>query len=66
MDGESKLGAADNFMQTVCVGGLFIVDKQVGYDRRHNMHRCKKEYERRLRHWAKNFKRRRQFIDIII
>ena len=66
MDRNSKLGVPGKAIQTICVGGVYVVDKRVGYDRRHKMHKCKKEYDRRLCHWAKNFKRRRQSIDIVI
>ncbi|MFT5840329.1 MAG: hypothetical protein ACI9UT_002840 [Flavobacteriales bacterium] len=66
MDRKSKFEQPIKAMQTVCVGGVFIIDKRIGYDRRLIIHKCKKEYERRLSHWANNFKRRRQFINIII
>jgi len=69
MDRNSKLGVPEKAIQTVCVGGVYVVDKRVGYDRRHKIHKIhksQKEYERRLCNWAKNFKRRRQSIDIVI
>ena len=66
MDRTSRLGVADTAIQTIYVGGVFIIEKRMGYDRRHKMHKCPKKYERRLSNWAKNFKRRRQFIDIVI
>jgi hypothetical protein len=66
MDRNSRLGAPDKAMQTVCVGGVYIMDKRVGYDRRYKMCKCPKQYERRLYNWTKNFKRRRQSVDIVI
>lgn len=66
MDRNSKLSLPDKAIQTVCVGGVFIIDKRVGYDRRYKMFKCPKEYDRRLYYWAKNFKRRRQSIDIVV
>lgn len=53
-------------MQTICVGGVFIIEKRVGYDRRLKRHKGIKKYERRLSNWEKNFKRRRPFVNIII
>jgi hypothetical protein len=64
MDRNSKLGLPDKALVTVYVGGVYVIDKRVGYDRRHKMHKCLKKYDRRLCNWAKNFKRRRQYIDI--
>jgi len=66
MDRNTKLGVPEKAIQTVCVGGVYVIDKRVGYDRRHKIHKSQKEYERRLCNWAKNFKRRRHSIDIII
>jgi hypothetical protein len=66
MNRNSKLGVPEKAIQTVCVGGVYVLDKRVGYDRRHKMQKSQKEYDRRLSHWAKNFKRRRQSIDIVI
>ena len=66
MHKNSIFRAPDKALQTVCVGGVFIIDKRLGYDRRLKIHKCKYEYERRLSHWAKNFKRRRQSINISI
>ncbi|MFT6779003.1 MAG: hypothetical protein ACJAV1_002946 [Paraglaciecola sp.] len=66
MDRNPRFGTPSKALQTVCVGGVFIIDKRLGYNRRLKIHKCKNEYERRLSNWAKNFKRRRQFINIII
>jgi hypothetical protein len=75
MDRYSRFVSPDKAIQTVCVGGVYIIDKRIGYDRRHKMHKMhkvhkmhkwQKKYERRLSHWAKNFNRRRQFIDVFI
>lgn len=66
MNRNSRLGVPDKTIQTVCVGDVYVIDKRVGYDRRHNMHTWPKEYDRRLCNWAKNFKRRRQAIDIVV
>jgi hypothetical protein len=66
MDRNSRLGVPDKAIQTVCVGGVYVINKRIGYDRRHRMPKCQKEYERRLSNCSKNFKRRRQFIDIVV
>jgi hypothetical protein len=66
MDRNSRPGLQDKVLKPVCVGGIFIIYKRIGYDRRHKIHKCRKEYERRLSNWAQNFKRRRQSIDIVV
>ena len=64
MDRNSESGV--KAIPTVCVDGIYIIDKRGSYNRRHKIQTCKKNYERRLFNWAKNFKRRRQLIDIVI
>ena len=66
MDRYSEHVLPDKAIQTVCVGGVYIIDKRVGYDRRYKIFKCPKEYDRRLYYWAKNFKLRRQSIDIVV
>lgn len=66
MDSNSKFRESPNALQTVCVSGVFIIEKRVGYDRRVKRQKCIKKYERRLSNWAKNFKRRRPFVNIVI
>lgn len=66
MDRRAKFRGAPKAMQTICVGGVFIIEKRVGYDRRLKRHKGIKKYERRLSNWEKNFKRRRPFVNIII
>jgi hypothetical protein len=66
MDRNSRLSLPDKAIQTVCVGGVYIIDKRVGYDRRYKLCKYPKQYERRLYNWTKNFKRRRQSVDIVI
>ena len=66
MDRNSKFGLTDNALKTVCVDGVFIVDKRLGYDGRHKTHKCKKEYERRIIYINQNCNRRRRCSDINI
>ncbi|MFQ3236607.1 MAG: hypothetical protein ACI9C4_002180 [Paraglaciecola sp.] len=66
MDRHPRHGIPDKAIQTVCVGGVYIVDKRIGYERRHKIHIHKKEYDPRLSNRAKSFNRRRRFIDIVI
>ncbi|MFT6898605.1 MAG: hypothetical protein ACJA13_003029 [Paraglaciecola sp.] len=66
MDRNPRYQVPDKAMQTVCVGGVYIVDKRIGYDRRYKIHKHQKKYERRLSTWAKSFNRRRRFIDIVV
>ena len=66
MDRNPRFSASGKALQTVCVGGVFIIDKRLGYNRRLKIHKCKNEYERRFSNWAKNFKRRRQLINVTV
>lgn len=66
MDRNSRDSVTDKALQTVCINGVYIIDKRIAYDRRRKIHKCLKEYDRRLSNWAKSFNRRRRFIDIVI
>jgi hypothetical protein len=66
MNRNSRLREPVTTIQTVCVGGVYIVDKRIGYDRRDNKHKYQERYDRRLSNWAKSYNRRSRLIDIII
>jgi hypothetical protein len=70
MNTNSKLGVTEKALKTVCVNGVYIVDKRLGYNRRHKTNKCKKEYERRITNLNQNCNRRRRSsdtnIDIVI
>jgi len=69
MDRNSGQGSADKAIQTVCVGGVYIIDKRMAFNRRHKSHKGhkgQKTYERRLSKGAKNVNRRRPLIDMFI
>ncbi len=66
MGRKSKRGVTDKALKTVCVEGVYIIDKRLGHDRRHKTHKCKKEYERRTINLGQNWNRRRRSNDINI
>ncbi|MFT6086272.1 MAG: hypothetical protein ACI9UD_001536 [Glaciecola sp.] len=70
MNTNSTLGVTEKALKTVRVDGVYIVDKRLGYNRRHKTHKCIKEYERRITNLDQNCDRRRRSsdtnIDIVI
>ncbi len=66
MGKHSIFGEPVKTIKTVCIDGVYIIDKRISYNRRKKMHRYQKKYERRLCNRSKNANRRNQFIDIII
>lgn len=66
MDRNSRKAVSDKAIATVCVGGVYIIDKRVGHNRRHISSSHPKKYDRRLSNWAKSFNRRSRLIDILI
>jgi len=66
MDSKSRLSESYEIIKTICVGGIYILDKRIGYDRRDKTYKCQLRYDRRLSNWPKSFNRRRQLIDIVI
>ena len=53
-------------IKTVCINGIYIIDKRITYNRRQKMHKYQKKYDRRLSNTTINVNRGDQFIDIIV
>ena len=66
MDRKLKQGVSDKAIQTFCIGGVYIIDKRIGYDRRLKKYKYQKKYDRRLSKWAKSINRRNLSIYIVI
>lgn len=67
MSRNSKLGGPDKSIQTVCVGGVYIIDRRIYYDRRYKVQKINLKYNRRLSSCIRSLNRRnRQLVDIII
>ena len=66
MDRNSRVGKPNNAISTFCVGGVYIIDKRMGNERRHKVHIYHQRYDRRQSNWTTSFNRRRRHIDIVI
>jgi hypothetical protein len=66
MDRNSKQHVSDKAIQTACIGGVYIIDKRIGYGRRLTKYKYQKKYDRRLGNWTKSINRRNLSIYIVI